>query len=60
MQIRLVENITKSGKKMTVQDNGGTLAVTHKSTVPIYKEDMWLIKDDITNIVAIKNWINEY
>ena len=50
-----VENITKSGKKMTVQGNGGTLSVTHKATVPGYKQGFWFSKDYITNIIALKN-----
>ena len=33
----LVENIDKAGKNITVQVNGRTLAVNHKSTVPGYK-----------------------
>ena len=53
----LVENITKSGKKIPVQGNGGTLAVTHKETVPGYKQDVWLSKDAITNKIALKKLI---
>ena len=49
-----VENITKSGRKITVQGNGGTLAVTHKATLPGYKQDFWFRKDAITNIIALK------
>ena len=36
----LVKNITKDGKKMTVQGNGGTLSVNHIVTVKIYKQDV--------------------
>ena len=53
----LVENITKSGKEITVQGNGGTLAVTHKETVPGYKQDVWFSKDSITNTINLKKRI---
>ena len=33
----LVENVTKTENNNTIQVNGGTLAVTHKATVPGYK-----------------------
>ena len=56
----LVENITKSGKKITVQGNVSTLAVTHKAKVPVYKQDVWFSKDAITNIIALKNMIKQY
>ena len=45
---------------MTVQGNGGTISVTHKATVPGYKQDLWLIKYAITNIISLKNWIKQY
>ena len=45
---------------MTVQVNGGTLAVIQKATVPVYKQDVWFIKDYITSISALKNLINKY
>ena len=56
----LVENITKTGKIMKVQDNGGTLAVTHKATVPGYTQYVWFNKDAITNKISLKNLINKY
>ena len=39
---------------MTVQGNEITLSVTHKETVPIYKQYAWFSKDAITNIIDIK------
>ena len=45
---------------MKVQGNGGTLAVTHKATVPRYKQYVWFSKDTITNIIALKNLIKQY
>ena len=45
---------------MKVQGNGGTLAVNHKATLPRYKQDVWFIKDSITNIISLKNLINKY
>ena len=56
----LVKNITNTENNMTVQVNGSTLVVTHKATVPIYKQDVWFIKDDITNTIALKNLIKKY
>ena len=56
----LVENITKVGKKITVQGNGGTVSVAHKATFPGYKHYVWFSKDAITNIISIKTLINKY
>ena len=56
----LVENITKSGNNMTVQGNDVTIAVTHKSKVPGYKQDLWFIKDSTTNVFSTKNLIRQY
>ena len=50
----LVENINNAVNNMTVQGNEITLAVTHKETVPIYKQYVWFSKDAITNIIDIK------
>ena len=56
----LVGNITKAGKKTTVQVNGSTLYFTDKATVPGYKQDLWFSKYDITNIIALKKSIKQY
>ena len=56
----LVENITNYGKKITVQENGVTLVVTHKEKLTRYKQDVWFSKYDITNITDIKNLIKHY
>ena len=45
---------------MKVQGNGVTLAVSHKATVPGYKQDVWFIKYAITNIISLKNLIKKY
>ena len=45
---------------MTVQVNGGTLSVTHKATVPGYKQVVWFIKYSITNIIALKKIVKRY
>ena len=45
---------------MKLQGNGSILAVIHKATVPGYKQDVWFIRDAITNIIALKNLINQY
>ena len=41
-------------KNITVQGNYGTLAVTHKATVPEYKQDVWFIKEAKANIIYLK------
>ena len=56
----IVENTTKAGKKMTVQGNGYTPAVNHKSRVPGYKQYAWFSKYTITNIFSLKNLIKKY
>ena len=56
----LVENITNYGKKITVQENGVTLVVTHKEKLTRYKQDAWFRKYAITNITDIKNLIKQY
>ena len=44
---------------MTVQGNDGTLAVTHKATGHGYKQYLWFRKYYITNIMALKQLINQ-
>ena len=56
----LIENITKTENKMTVQVNCGNLVVSHKATVPLYKQDVWFIKDAITNIMDLENLTEKY
>ena len=45
---------------MTVQGNGGIIAVNHKETFPVYKKDVWFSKYAITKIIAIKTFIKQY
>ena len=45
---------------MKLQGNGSSLAVTHKSTVHGYKQDVWFSKYAITNIISLKNLIKQY
>ena len=56
----IVENITKTENKVTVQGNGGTLVVTHKEIVSGYKQYVFFIKYSITNVIALKNMIKQY
>ena len=56
----LVDNTTKPRNKMTVQVSGGTIVVTHKATVPGYKQYIWFNKYDITKIISFKNLIKTY
>ena len=45
---------------MIVQVNGGTLAVTHKGTVPRYRKYFWFSRHAITNIISLKTLIEQY
>ena len=45
---------------MTVLVNGGNLAVTHKETFSGYKKYVLFSKDAITNVIAVKNLIEQY
>ena len=45
---------------MTVQVNGGNLAVTHKETFSGYKKYVLFSKDAITNVISVKNLIEQY
>ena len=45
---------------MKVQGNGDTLVFTRSTEMPGYKQDLWFIKDAITEIIALKNLINQY
>ena len=40
--------------------NGGSLAVTHRSTVTGYKQDLWFRNDYITNIIGLVNFMKQY
>ena len=40
--------------------NGSSLAVTHRSTVTGYKQDLWFRKDYITNIIGLGNFMKQY
>ena len=42
-----------------MQGNGGTLSVNHKATGPGYKQYFWFRKYYITNIMALKQLINQ-
>ena len=45
---------------MTVQVNGGTLAVNQKATVPGYLKNVWFSKKSITTRISLKNLIKKY
>ena len=45
---------------MKLKGNVGTLAGTHKATVPGYKQDVPFSKYAITNIIYLKKLINQY
>ena len=60
MQFRPSWKYHQGWKNITVQGNGGTLAVTFNATVTRYKQDVWFSKYATTNIIDLKNLIKQY
>jgi hypothetical protein len=56
----LVSNTCKSTTNMRLKSNGGTMVVTRKATMPGYNKDVWFSTRDITNIIALRNLIQQY
>jgi hypothetical protein len=56
----LVSKTRKSTTSMRLKSNGGTMAVTRKSTMPGYNKDVWFSTRAITNIIALSNLIQKY
>jgi hypothetical protein len=50
----------KSSTSMKLKRNGGTIAVTRKATMPGYNKDVWFSTRAITNIIALRNFIQQY
>jgi hypothetical protein len=50
----------KSASSMILKSNGGTMLVTHKAFMMGYHKTVWFSKKDITNIIAIYNFIQQY
>ena len=57
---KLTSKIKKSDKKISVQENGGTLAMKYRSRIPGSNYEIWYSKDAITNIISLKNMIRHY
>jgi hypothetical protein len=56
----LVSKISKSISNMQLKINGGTMVVTQKTTVEGYNKNIWFITRAITNIIALRNLIDQY
>ena len=56
----LTSKIKKSDKKINFQENGGTLAIKYKASMPGYNYDTCCSKDEISNIISVKNMISQY
>jgi hypothetical protein len=57
---KLVQDIVKANKKLTVRSNGSELLVAHQATVRGYKQPVWYDENALTNIVALSNVIKQY
>jgi hypothetical protein len=55
-----ITDIRKSKQTMRLHSNGGQMNVDHKSTIPGYMHHVWFDADVITNIVSLKNIIQQY
>jgi hypothetical protein len=56
----LVSNTCKSTTSMRLKSNGGTMVVTQKATMPGYNKDVWFSTRAITNIITLRNLIQQY
>jgi hypothetical protein len=45
---------------MRLKSNGGTMAMSHKATLSGYNENVWFSTRAITNIIALRNLIEQY
>jgi hypothetical protein len=55
-----VIKISKSRSNMRLKSNGGTMVVTRKATMEGYNKTVWLSTRAITNIIALRNLIDQY
>jgi hypothetical protein len=58
--VTLVSNISKSKSSMRLKSNGGTMLVTRKATMKGYNKNVWFSTRAITNIIALRNLIDQY
>jgi hypothetical protein len=56
----LVSKISKSISNMRLKRNGGTMVVTGKAMVEGYNKTVWFSTRAITNIIALRNLIDQY
>jgi hypothetical protein len=56
----LVSKISKSRFNMRLKSNGGTMVVTQKATMEGYNKTIWFSTRAITNIIALRNLIDQY
>ena len=56
----LTSTIKNLDKKISVQENGGTLTIKYKARMPVYSDETWYSKDEISNIISMKNIIRQY
>jgi hypothetical protein len=56
----LVSKTRKSTTRLRLKSNGGTMVVTRKATIPGYNKDVWFSTRAITNIIALRNLIQQY
>jgi hypothetical protein len=56
----LVRKISKSRSSMQLKSNGGTMVVTRKAIMEGYNKIVWFSTRAITNIIALRNLIDQY
>ena len=57
---KLIGKIYKAKKKMHLRSNGGKMLITHKTQVSSNKPHIWFHQEAITNLIDIKDLINQY
>jgi hypothetical protein len=56
----LVGETSKSSSSMRMNSNRVTMVVTRKATMPGYHKNVWFSNRAITNIIALRNLIQQY
>jgi fumarate hydratase class II len=56
----LLSKISKSISSMRLKINGSTMVVTRKATIEGYNKTVWFSTRAITNIIALRNLIDQY
>ena len=57
---KLTSKLNKLEKKISFQGNGGTRTIKYKARIPGYNCYTWYSKDEIANIISLKNMISRY